>query len=146
MSASEHRLYFLLQLVAHRMKKKADGVLVETAGITTAQSAVMGIIVKDGPVSQREIARTLSQNESAVTAMSKRLLKAGYIKRTRSSTDARAWELTATRSGSESLSNMRQAFKGVNDVLDGTMTPDEIAALAGNLKDILTKLDAEQYL
>jgi len=143
MSASEHRLYFLLQLVAHRLKKKADNALVEATGITTAQSAVMGIIVKHGPVSQREIARTLSQNESAVTAMSKRLLNAGYIERTRSDTDARAWELTATRSGSESLANMRQAFMGVNDVLDSTMTPDEIAALAGNLQSILEKLDTE---
>ena len=73
MSASKHRIYHRLQLAAHRLQKAADRAVMAAAGITTAQAAVLSIVAADGPVSQRNVARKLGLNESAMTAMIARL-------------------------------------------------------------------------
>ena len=75
MSASKHRVYHRLQLVAHRLQKAADRTVMAAAGITTAQAAVLSIVAADGPVTQRSVARKLGLNESAMTAMT--ALRAG---------------------------------------------------------------------
>jgi len=47
MSASEHRLYFLLQRVAHRSKKRADGALKDSAGLTTAPFGLINDVLDE---------------------------------------------------------------------------------------------------
>ena len=142
MSASKHRLYFLLQLVAHRLKKRADGALKDSAGLTTAQAAVLSIIAKDGPVTQRFVADKLSQRESAVMTMVNRLLAADYISRQRSASDGRAWELTISANGLQALSNIKAPFALINDVLDKNIDAKDADRLAASLKKILAALDA----
>jgi MarR family transcriptional regulator, organic hydroperoxide resistance regulator len=142
LSASKHRLYFLLQRAAHGLKKEADAALKTAAGLTTAQAAVMSIIVGEGAVSQRKIAQMLLQQESAITAMAERLLKAGYITKTRSATDARAVELEATDAGRAALAEIRPSFQAVNALLDESFSPNDIARLAAGLKRVIDRLDA----
>lgn len=141
MSASEHRLYFLLQLVAHRLKKRADGALKDSAGLTTAQAAALSIIAKDGPVTQRFVADKLSQRESAVMTMANRLLAADYISRERSVEDGRAWELTISPKGLGALSNIKAPFGKINDLLDKNIDAEDAERLAASLKKILAALD-----
>lgn len=141
MSASEHRLYFLLQRVAHRLKKRADGALKESAGLTTAQAAALSIIAKDGPVTQRFVADKLSQRESAVMTMTNRLLAAGYIDRKRSSSDGRAWEVAITQKGLDALSDIKVPFGEINAVLDKNIDAKDAERLAASLKKILAALE-----
>ncbi|QTD54705.1 MarR family winged helix-turn-helix transcriptional regulator [Parasphingorhabdus cellanae] len=141
MSASEHRLYFLLQLVAHRLKKRADGALKVSAGLTTAQAAALSIIAKDGPVTQRFVADKLSQRESAVMTMASRLLAADYISRKRSPSDGRAWELAITQKGLAALSDIKAPFGKINAVLDKNIDAQDAERLAIGLKNILAALD-----
>lgn len=144
MSASKHRIYFLLQRVAHRLKTEADAALAEACGLTTAQVAALSIIATEGPVTQRQVARSLSQRESAITTMATRLQKAGYVTRRRSSTDARAWELRATDSGRRALAKVRRPFGRINAVLDACFGPEEIEELAGRLEDVLAGLERKE--
>jgi len=51
-SVKQANLYFLIQLVAYRLKKSADNRLIESANMITAQSAAMTLIVASQPVSQ----------------------------------------------------------------------------------------------
>lgn len=141
MSASKNRIYFLLQRAAHRLKTEADAALGEVGGLTTAQAAVMSIITNDGPVTQKHIATTLSQRESAVTAMASRLLKAGYIIRSRSSSDARAWELKATAAGRQAMGQMQKPFDQINARLDECIPDKDIDKLAENLIKIIEEFD-----
>lgn len=142
MSASENRIYFLLQRAAHRLKTEADAALKEEGGLTTAQAAVMAIIAQDGPVTQKHIAETLLQRESAITAMAARLLKAGYITKARSETDSRAWELRVTEAGEQAMAAMRVSFGRINGKLDGCISPGEMNALARHLERILDAFEA----
>ncbi|WP_108811485.1 MarR family transcriptional regulator [Sphingorhabdus sp. Alg231-15] len=141
MSASEHRLYFMLQRVAHRLKKSTDAALKQTAGLTTAQAAALSIIAKNGPVTQRFVADKLSQRESAVMTMANRLLAADYISRKRSASDGRAWELAVTPKGSTALSDISAPFGEINALIDESLSTDEIKKLAGSLGKILAALD-----
>lgn len=142
MSASKNRIYFLLQRAAHRLKTEADAALTEAGGLTTAQGAVMLIIARDGPVTQRHIAKTLAQRESAITEMATRLTKAGHITRVRSASDARAWELETTEQGRQALANMQSAFAGINAKLDAAIDSAELDQLAETLVRLLKTLDA----
>ncbi|MFK8050405.1 MAG: MarR family winged helix-turn-helix transcriptional regulator [Halioglobus sp.] len=140
MPASEKRIYFLLQRAAHELKINADASLRTAGGMTTAQAAVMSIVVSRGLVTQRELADTLSQRESAITAMAARLLKAGYIEKRRSSADARAWELSATDAGIQALSESSKAFDKLNAILDRSLGVEAIDSLADILATIIDEL------
>ena len=137
MSASKTRLYFLLQRAAHRLKTEADAALMKDCGLTTAQSAVMMIIAEHGPVTQKYVAETLSQRESAITAMAGRLVKAGLITKTRSLRDSRAFELQITETGSEMLDISRLRFGEINAKLDQQIDEADMQGLASNLTKIL---------
>ena len=73
--------------------------------------------------------------------MAARLLKAGYIKKTRSTDDARIWELEATEEGREALERMREPFDHINAVLDDSFKGEDMKRLAGALRTLLDKLE-----
>ncbi len=141
MSASSQRLYFLLQRAAHGLKKRADAALIEAADLSTAQAAALAIIADDGPVSQRAVAAQLSQRESAVMTMTLRLIKAGYVTRSRSANDARAWELSITDLGRAALEKMKGPFSAINGLIDETLEPQQVDQLAASLKTLVRALE-----
>lgn len=140
-SASRNRIYFLLQRSAHALKKRADAELAASGDMTTAQAAVMVVVSSNGPVSQKHIADTLMQRESAVTTMADRLLKAGYVTRKRSAEDRRAWLLDATPKGREALAAIRKPFQTINAILDHSFRDIDQFALANALKLLLRELN-----
>lgn len=142
MSASSERLYFLLQRAAHGFKKRADAALFEAADLSTAQAAALAIIADDGPVSQRAVAAQLSQRESAVMTMTLRLIKAGYVTRSRSATDARAWELSITDHGRAALEKMQGPFSEINRLMDDTLEPQQLDEFAVSLKALIRALES----
>ncbi len=138
MTASKHHLYHRLQLAAHALKKAADKVVLDSADLTTAQAAVLGIVRSAEKLSQKEIATKLSLNESAVTAMVNRLLKLGYLERRRSERDARAWIISLSTEGQGALEKMKEPFGEINATLDDVLTADEMDDLVASLKKIAT--------
>ena len=141
MSASKERLYFLIQRAAHVLKKRADAKLKEAGGITTAQGAVITILLKNGPCKQGELASLLMQRESAITTMADRLIKAGYVERYRSEDDGRAWVLQATKEGRRAHDAMRKYFEEINTALDTAFPPKDATRVAEGLKRVLALLN-----
>src|SRR5262245_60434204 len=88
MNASKLRLYHRLQIAAHSIRKAADRTVLDAAGITVAQAAVLTIAASGPNVAQRDVAKALRLNESAVTAMVSRLLKLGLLERTLNESDS----------------------------------------------------------
>lgn len=141
MTASKHKMYFLLQRVAHGLKKKADPAMMEAGGMSTAQAAVMALIASEDGVSQRYLADRLMRRESAIATMANRLLKAGYITRTRSDLDRRAWVLKATPKGLAALDAVGSPFSAINAILDKAFQPQDFERFAGSLQAILRELE-----
>lgn len=143
MSAKDERFFFLLQTAAHRLKTRADVALVEAGGLTTAQAAAMAIIRAEGAITQREIATRLKQRESAVGAMAERLLKAGYITRTRSETDGRAWMLAPTRRGLKAMDAMSGTFAEINAMIDEAFPGHDMTRMAKGLRRLIERMEEE---
>jgi len=135
MSASKSRLYHRLQLAAHRLQKSADRAVLAAAEITTAQAAVL-MLVAGGAVSQREVATQLGLNESAVTAMARRLLDMGLLERARDEADARAWQLRLSDDGRTALKRIELPFRRINQTIETVLSPEEIAHFADYLRRI----------
>ena len=135
MSASKSRLYHRLQLAAHRLQKSADRAVLAAAEITTAQAAVL-TLVASGAVTQREVATQLGLNESAVTAMARRLLGMGLLERVRDEADARAWQLRLSDDGRTALKRIELPFKRINQTIETVLSPEEIAHFADYLRRI----------
>src|SRR5260370_8637805 len=108
-SASKHRIYHRLQLAAHRLQKAADRALLSAANVTTSQAAVLAI-VGGGPVMQRSVAKQLGLNESALTAMTSRLVLIGFLELKPDSPHLRAWQLKLTPDGRALLKQIERTF------------------------------------
>ena len=133
MSASKHRIYFLLQRAAHRIRSISDELLLDELGITTAQTAALIVVEQINEATQRDIARELEQNESAVAATIARLERGGFVRKKKSKADGRAWTLTLTRKGQAALAESRQAFTKINSLLDSAIGEMGSAELAKTL-------------
>jgi len=70
--------------------------------------------------------------------MVNRLIKLGYVSKTKSEADGRAWLLEATKQGEAALSDSGLAFEHVNQMIDsayeGESTTNAIAALTALFK------------
>lgn len=136
MSASKLRLYWRLQLASHFLKKRADKELLSESKITTAQIGVLSVIANGSDVTQKVVATALGLNESAVTAMMKRLTRMGLVERRQSETDGRAKILQLTDTGRHVTQTIHPPFKEINERIEAVLTDQEIE----NLADYLTKL------
>src|SRR5262249_22794687 len=136
MSASKLRLYHRLQIAAHAIRKAADRTVLDAAGITVAQAAVLTIAASGSNVTQRDVATALRLNESAVTAMVSRLLKLGLLERSPNENDSRAWRLAPTGSGEAALQASRKSFTSINARIESKFSEIEMEQLAGLLDRI----------
>jgi DNA-binding MarR family transcriptional regulator len=138
----DQRVFLLLQQAAHRLRIWADRRCVDLAGITTAQVGAL-FALHDAPMStQRELAAALGQRESAVTAMVRRLLEAGVVRRHPSPDDHRAYLLSLTREGEAALKTVRPIVAEFNAMLRDVLGKDGPANLAAALR---TLRDAEEF-
>lgn len=139
-AASKSRLYHRLQLAAHRLQKSADRAVLAAAEITTAQAAVL-MLVAGGAVTQRDVAVQLGLNESAVTAMARRLLGMGLLERVRDEADARAWQLRLSEDGRAALKRIELPFRRINQTIETVLSPEEIAHFADYLRRVAATFD-----
>ena len=139
MTARSSRFYHALQIAAHRLQKRADQALMEAAGISTAQAAVLAIVSASPGMRQNQLAAALGLNESAVTAMVARLVKQGLLTRTRSEADPRAVELALAPAGETALRATEAPFAEVNALLDEALGGD-IDGFAGQLRALSGRL------
>lgn len=140
--ARQHRTYYRLQVTAHELKKTADRVL-ERTGLTTSQTAVMAIVQEFGPLTQRSVAQHLGLNESAVTAMVRRLVSGDYLERSQDIVDARVRVLHLTERGTTMLEEANVAFAAINSALESALNAKQLAALDEMLTAISDQLNTD---
>lgn len=134
MSASKLRLYWRLQLAAHFVQKQADRDLLKDANITTAQFGVLAVIGNGENVTQKHVADILGLNQSAITAMVRRLEALGYVERQNSETDGRAKILSLTKKGRDVHESTQPPFGRINKRIETTLNAEEMANLANYLE------------
>lgn len=136
-TARDLRLFHLLQQIAHRLQKRADREIGAETDLTTAQAAVLSVLIERGACTQQQVAAALGQNKSALTAMVNRLLALDYVRRQRSESDARAWRLEITPTGRRVHRRAGVPFARVNALIETALSDEEHRQLADMLGRLL---------
>ena len=141
MTAASLRLYSRLQSAAHLVRKAADKALLEAAGVTTAQAAVLAVVASEsrsgaGGPTQKTVAASLNLNESAVTAMANRLIALGYLARKKDEEDRRAWRLALTAEGKDAMGRIKAPFGEINAQIEDALGADNLDAFARGLSQL----------
>ena len=101
-----------------------------TLGITPAQAGVLRILGRRPGISQRDLADTLGAVPSRVVALIDALQDAGYVTRTRSTSDRRNHELGLTDAGRTALSNLRTIAEAHERDVTKALSSDQRSQLA----------------
>lgn len=114
MARDPYRLIGRIQQVSHSLRKKSDRLLIDSAGVTTAQAGILAVVADDPGCAQRDIARRLRLGESAVVAAVGRLRSAGLVERRVSDQDPRAVALFLTARGIEAVGRAQETYGVIN--------------------------------
>lgn len=134
--AVDRRLFLLLEIAARRMNRDADARLKKTAGVTTAQTAVLFLLARKGERRMGDIGETLSLNPPAVTGLVNRMEALGLVVKTASRTDKRSAVVSLTEKGRAVSDAADHVLRDLNLELEAWLGTDD----ADRLHDILTRL------
>ncbi|MGW1741301.1 MarR family winged helix-turn-helix transcriptional regulator [Nocardia sp. NPDC001965] len=137
MARDPYRLIGRIQQVSHSLRKKSDRLLIDAAGVTTAQAGILAVVADDPGCSQRGIARRLRLGEPAVVAAVGRLLDADLVERQVSDHDPRAVALFLTAHGVETVGRAQQTYGIINQAVLDALGADGRARFA----ELLDALD-----
>ncbi|MEM5517916.1 MarR family winged helix-turn-helix transcriptional regulator [Henriciella sp. AS95] len=138
------RLYSRLQIAAQQLRKVTDRQLVEAAGITAPQLGVLTRVAAAKELNQTSLARDLRLNDSAITAMVKRLIGLGMLEKSRSETDSRAWVLKLTDDGQAAISRAGEQMLSINQKIDAEFGEGGLDNFVDELNRLIDICDAEQ--
>lgn len=101
--------------------------IVKENGLTPRQFAVLSTIAKYEGLSQTHLVERTGIDRSTIADVTQRLLKRGLVQRSRTREDARAYAVTLTEFGLETLKAAEPHMKRVDETI--------LAALAANRRD-----------
>lgn len=125
-----HRFFYLLNLARHRVFKHADRLAQEELGLSAAQLGALTVIGAQPGRSQRQLAQTLGYNESAITALMRRMHEAELIVRTPSETDRRVMTIDLSTKGRALVTASKPMLRRLQARLTDGFTEDELDVVA----------------
>jgi DNA-binding MarR family transcriptional regulator len=127
------QLFFRLWRAAHTSTARA----LESLGLTTTTFAVLTLIAgRDGTI-QQQLSTDMGIDPSAMVKIVNQLEDAGLAGRRRRLNDRRAWEVTITPQGRDTLHHAKQLARDVEDDLLNGLTADERDQLLALLRRAL---------
>ena len=137
MTAKKLRFYSRLQIAAHALKKNSDRRLLEVAGVTTAQMSALVFIDAEETTTQTRLAKELGLNDSAITAMVRRLNDLELVERVRDDSDGRAWFLKLTKFGTEAVKKTTSITDETSAKVDELLGEKTIATVVAAMELII---------
>ncbi len=141
MTARKLRFYSRLQIAAHVLKKSSDRRLLEVAGVTTAQMSALALIASEETTTQTRLATELGLNDSAITAMVRRLIDLEMVARVRDDKDGRAWLLKLTKTGAEAVQKTDMITDETSARVDALLGEKTIATVVAAMELIINDAD-----
>ncbi|MEE2877872.1 MAG: MarR family winged helix-turn-helix transcriptional regulator [Pseudomonadota bacterium] len=138
------RLYSRLQIAAQMLRKVTDRQLVDAAGITAPQLGVLTRVAADTELNQTRLARELRLNDSAITAMVRRLIGLGMLEKTRSEIDSRAWVLKLTPEGETAIQRASENMLSINNRIEEEFGAAGLDEFVDKLNSLIEICDVEQ--
>ncbi|MCB9592490.1 MAG: MarR family transcriptional regulator [Sandaracinaceae bacterium] len=140
---TKHRFFYLLNLARHRVNKHVDRVALDELGISAAWLGALFVIGGQPGASQRELARSLGYNESAITALLRKLVDAELVERAPSPSDARVMQLQLTERGASLAKRGKPLLKRFNAMLMDGFDEPELDVAARFLENAIERFGPE---
>lgn len=141
---ARHRFFYLLNLARHRVHKHTDRTAQAELGVSAAQLGAVFVIAREPGLSQRELAATLGYNESAVTALVRRMVEAELVERVPSPSDRRVMQIRLSAKGEDVLARARPLLRRFNTKLQRGFDEAELDAAARLLEAAIERFDPEE--
>jgi DNA-binding MarR family transcriptional regulator len=113
-----------------RSHRALAGTLLADVGLYPGQELVLMLLGDRGPREQRDLVRELGTHASTVTKMVQRLERAGFVRRTRSSQDARGMVVELTEQGAALVTRLHEIWSELEELtVAGLSEPQQRALL-----------------
>jgi DNA-binding MarR family transcriptional regulator len=124
----------------HLAGQRADNLFVaQASSLTPRQYVVLAVLEGQAGASQTDIVRATGIDRSTLAILVQRLGKAGYVRRTRSKTDARAYVVRLTDNGRKMLEANRRAATLTDELLFAPVAPSHRARFLEELARVTFK-------
>lgn len=133
------RLFFLLNVAQKKLFKHVDKVCENTLDASVTQLAALMYIEQQQGCSQKELAKILDLNKSAITGLITRMESNGLVVRMASDEDARAVKLFPTPSGQAKTKQLKPLIDQLNQTFTDEFNEDEMQTIFRFLNFILIK-------
>lgn len=135
----ERRFIFLIGQARHRLMTRLDQALLETAGITAAQSGALYYLKDNDGCLFTELSRALGLDKSAITGLVDRLAGKGLVERRALPSDRRAMRIMLTAAGKDAASRCLKITKEFNSAIMEGLSEQEIESLSKILQKIIAQ-------
>lgn len=135
----ERRFIFLIGQARHRLMTRLDQALLETGGITAAQSGALYYLRENDGCLFTELSRALGLDKSAITGLVDRLESKGLVQRRTTPSDRRAISIVITDAGRDVAGRCLKVTKEFNDAITEGLSEKEIEAFSRILQKIISK-------
>ncbi len=135
----DERFIFLIGQAQHRLFTRLDQALMQTAGITAAQSGALYYLMEHDGCLLNELSRALMLDKSAITGLVDRLENKGLVERCRTASDRRAISIRLTGAGKAAAQKCLGVTKEFNSAIKEGLSEAEISTFSMILQKIISR-------
>lgn len=135
----DKRLFFLLNMAQRKLFNHVDKACEDALDTSVTQLAALLYIVKNSGCLQKDVAKALSLNKSAVTGLIVRMEKNELLERFVSEEDARAIKLYPTPNGVQKTLDLMPFIDELNSLFSDEFTDEEIKTVLKFLNFVIKR-------
>ncbi len=135
----DKRLFFLLNMAQRKLFNYVDKACEDALDASVTQLAALLYIVKHSGCLQKDVAKALSLNKSAVTGLIVRMEKNELLERFVSDEDARAIKLYPTPEGVQKTLDLMPFIDELNTLFSEDFTDEEIKTVLKFLNFVIKR-------
>jgi DNA-binding MarR family transcriptional regulator len=135
----DKRLFFLFNMAQRKLFNYVDKACEDALDTSVTQLAALLYIVKNSGCLQKDVAKALSLNKSAVTGLIVRMEKNELLERVVSDEDARAIKLYPTPEGVQKTLDLMPFIDELNDLFSEDFTEEEIKTVLKFLNFVIKR-------
>ncbi len=139
MADYDDRLIFLIGQARQRLFTHLDRVLIQRAGVTTAQAGALFYLMQDDGCLLLELSSGMRLDKSATTRMTARLARKGLIERRPCPHDGRAVRVFLTAAGRRAGGDCLSIVKATNTAIKEDFWPSEIESFSRILQALIQR-------
>jgi DNA-binding MarR family transcriptional regulator len=135
----DKRLFFLLNMAQRKLFNHVDKACEDALDTSVTQLAALLYIVKHAGCLQKDVAKALSLNKSAVTGLIVRMERNELLERIVSEEDARAIKLYPTPSGVQKTLDLMPFIDDLNGLFSEEFSDEEIKTVLKFLNFVIKR-------